>query len=59
MKSLLDYQFKDSRVCINWIESDYIRLFSDEYIGKLYKEDAIAIASHFGLLVDGEKGEEE
>lgn len=55
MKSLLDYQFKDSRVCVNWIESDYIRLFSDEYIGKLYKEDAVAIAAHFGLVVKEEE----
>jgi len=48
------HKWSDSRVFIIESPQDYITLNSDEHLGKLNKNDAIAIAKHFGLIVEVE-----
>ena len=51
------YSFIDSRVAIDYACNDYVRLFSDEYIGKIHKEDVIALAHHFKIKTGDTKNE--
>ena len=49
MSEIEEYNWKDSRVFVLDSDKDYIRLNSDEYMGEIYREDAIAIAEHFNI----------
>jgi hypothetical protein len=56
MFDIEEYNWKDSRVFVLDSDKEYIRLNSDEYMGEIYREDAIAIAEHFNIIKDKTDG---
>ncbi len=50
------YQWSDSSVFLIDSSPEYIKLNSDEYLGKLNINDVAMMAKHFGLLYDNASG---